>query len=325
MNNLTLDTKLKAQLAQVKLIMDENIKSGDALLNGSLDYLLATGGKMLRPILLLTGSKLGKKNKKREEELVKMAASIETIHLATLVHDDIIDQSELRRGNLSIQAKYGQAYAVYMGDYLLTKCFMMLTHLDLEKELAIRLGKVLSKICVGDIRQHQKKFDLDITPFQYIKIVAGKTCALISIALSSGAYHAGATKEHTKLLAKIGFKIGMIFQLVDDLLDYEGSQSIVGKDLQMDVYRGYYSMPIIFALKDSHYKDELKKILGHDMNQEALDRTYEIVYESGSVEKTKDLLNRYAEKTNALIDQLPTGETKDVLQQLLPYLLNRLY
>lgn len=156
MSNLELNEHLKAQLKTVNKIMSEHVKSGDALLNGSLDYVLATGGKMLRPILLLTGSKLGKKVKRKEDELIKMAAAVETIHLATLIHDDVIDQSDLRRGQPSIRAKYGESYAVYMGDYLLTKCFTMLTHLDLEKELAVRLAKVVSKICIGDIRQHQK-------------------------------------------------------------------------------------------------------------------------------------------------------------------------
>ena len=325
MSKLNIDSNLQSQLEEVKILMKENVKSGDELLNGSLDYLLATGGKMLRPILLLTGSKIGRKAKRKEDELIKMAAAIEIIHLATLVHDDVIDQSDYRRGHKSIQSKYGQSYAVYMGDYLLTKCFLMLTHLDLEKELAIRLAKVVSKICVGDIKQHQKKFDVNITPFQYIKIVAGKTCALIAIALSAGAYHAGASKEHTKILAKIGFKIGMIFQLVDDLLDYEGDADVVGKDLQMDVFRGYYSMPIIFALKDSKDSEELKSLLGESMSENDLDRAYEIIYQSGAINKTKEMVNKYADKANILIEQLPNGESKDLLRGLIPYLLDRVH
>jgi len=325
MSKLYIDSNLQAQLEEVKALMKENVKSGDDLLNGSLDYLLATGGKMLRPILLLAGSKIGRKAKRKEDELIKMAAAIEVIHLATLVHDDVIDQSDYRRGHKSIQSKYGQSYAVYMGDYLLTKCFLMLTHLDLEKELAIRLAKVVSKICIGDIKQHQKKFDVNITPFQYIKIVSGKTCALIAIALSSGAYHAGASKEHTKILAKIGFKIGMIFQLVDDLLDYEGDADVVGKDLQMDVFRGYYSMPIIFALKDSKDSEELKSLLGESMSENDLERAYEIIHHSGAINKTKEMVNKYADKANILIEQLPNGESKDLLRGLIPYLLERVH
>jgi heptaprenyl diphosphate synthase len=269
---------------------------------------------------------MGKKFKKKEDELIKLAAAIETIHLATLVHDDIIDQSELRRGQPSIQAKYGQSYAVYMGDYLLTKCFLMLTHLDLDKELAIRLAKIVSKICVGDIKQHQKKYDVSITPYQYIKIVAGKTCALIAIALSSGAYHTGTSKEHVKTLGKIGFKIGMIFQLVDDLLDYEGDSSVVGKDLQMDIYRGYYSMPIIFALQEGEpYSRELKAILNDQMSSEDLDKVYDLIRKSGSIEKTKHLIEKYYNKTNLLIDALPNGDVKEFLRNLLPYLVSRVH
>lgn len=323
MSKLKIDSNLEKQLQAVKVIMDEHTKSGDELLNGTLDYLLATGGKMLRPILLLTGSKLGRKSKRKEDELIKMAAAIEVIHLATLVHDDVIDQSEYRRGQKSIQSKYGQAYAVYMGDFLLSKCFLMLTHLNLEKELAIKLAKVVTKICVGDIKQHRHRYDVSISPMKYIKIVGGKTCALMAIALSAGAYHSGASQEQTKRLAKIGFKIGMIFQLVDDLLDYEGDAEKVGKDLKMDVYRGYYSMPIIFALKHARASEELKALLGESMRDEDLERAYEIVSASGAIRKTKEMVHKYADQANKHIDELADGETKTLLKELIPYLLDR--
>ena len=113
------DTKIENQLQQVKLNMIKQTKSGDTYLDGSLDYLLASGGKMLRPLLLLMGSRMGRISAKKEEDLINMATAIETIHLATLVHDDIIDQASMRRGQLSIQTKYGASYAAIVGDYLL--------------------------------------------------------------------------------------------------------------------------------------------------------------------------------------------------------------
>lgn len=318
------DEKLQEQLEAVKKRMKKHTASGDAYLNGSLDYLMATGGKMLRPMLLLIGSHAGRLTVRREDGLIKLATAIEIIHLATLIHDDIIDQSNLRRGRLSIQAKYGQSYAVYMGDYLLSQCFLLLTHLELEKEQAIDLAKVVTRICVGDMKQHQNRYNLDMTPMKYIRMVSGKTAALISVALSAGAYFSKAKDNDVKLLGRIGYELGMAFQLMDDLLDFEGEEAVVGKDLRVDVLRGYYSMPIIFSLQeDSDNSKELRKLLTDDMSQEDLDKAMSLVRESGGLKMTKDLAMRYNDRAMALVEQLPKGYTKEQLEKLVPYLLHR--
>ena len=319
------DTSMLLQLEKIKEKMMSQTASGDVYLNGSLDYLMTTGGKMLRPLLLMVGSRMGKKHLKFEDELIKLAAAVETIHLATLIHDDIIDQSQMRRGKESIQGKYGQSYAVYMGDYLLSQCFLMLTHLDLEKDQAINLAKVVTKICIGDMKQNQMRYNVDLSPYQYIKMVSGKTAALISIALSSGAHYAKAKESHVKLLGRIGYELGMAFQLVDDLLDYEGDMAIVGKEVQVDIGRGYYSMPIIYALQgEEAHVTGLKSRLTKDVTEEDLAYIFDIVTESGALAKTKELAMRYNERAMALVGQLPSGETRSILEALIPSLLTRL-
>lgn len=323
-NNLK-DEVLLLQLEKVKEKMKSQTASGDAYLNGSLDYLMTAGGKMLRPLLLMVGSQLGRKHLKLEEELIKLATAVETIHLATLIHDDIIDQSTMRRGKESIQSKYGQSYAVYMGDYLLSQCFLMLTHLDLEKDQAISLAKVVTRICVGDMKQNQMRYQLDISPYQYIKMVSGKTAALISIALSSGAHYAKAKEAHVKLLGRIGYEMGMAFQLVDDLLDYEGDIASVGKEVQVDVGRGYYSMPIIYALQGEEAQvARLKSLLTESISEEDLEEIFAIVRASGGIAKTRDLAIRYNERAMGLVAQLPEGATKETLTSLIPSLLTRI-
>ncbi len=319
------DPLILAQLEQVKLNMQKQTRSGDRYLNGSLDYLFTTGGKMLRPLLLLLGSRMGKVSAKKEEELINMATAIETIHLATLVHDDIIDQAKTRRGKASVQAKYGAPYAVYMGDYLLSQCFLMLTHLDLKKDLAIRLAKVVTQICVGDMKQHHKRYDISITPFEYIKIVSGKTAALISTALSSGAYYAKAKDEHVKILGRIGYEVGMTFQILDDLLDYTGDPEVVGKELQSDIIRGYYSMPVILALQsEAKYSEPLASLLKQDLTQNELQEIMKIIHASGAIEVTRNLALRYNSRAEELINRLPDGDTKSMLKELLPQLINRI-
>jgi heptaprenyl diphosphate synthase len=319
------DEKLIEQLNLVKSTMQTQTKSGDAYLNGSLDYLMVTGGKMLRPAFLLTGSRFGKNSHRLEDDLIKLATAIETIHLATLIHDDIIDEAAMRRGRPSIQGKYGQSYAVYMGDYLLSQCFLMLTHLEIDKDLAIQLAKVVTRICVGDMKQHQLRYNLDITPYQYIKMVSGKTAVLFSIALSSGAYHSKANDEVVKTLGRLGYEIGMSFQLVDDLLDYLGEAAVVGKELQVDVGRGYYSMPIIYALQEAtNGSRRLRFLLENEMDHSELEEVFDIVKSSGAIEKTHLLAKRYNDRALALVEQLPSGKHRTMLKNMIAPLLSRL-
>lgn len=322
LKQLIQDEKINQQLKQVVTNMEQQTKSGDQILNGSLDYLFTTGGKMLRPTLLLIGSRIGRVTPKHEQTLIDLATAIEMLHLATLVHDDIIDDAKLRRGQPSIQAKYGPAYAVYMGDYLLSQCFLMLTHLNLSKDHAVQLARVVSHICVGDMKQHQKRYDLTITPYQYIKIVTGKTAALIATALSSGAFFAKAKEEHIKLLAKIGLKIGMTFQIVDDLLDFVGDSDVIGKELRADIARGYYSMPVILALQ-TEVGDQLRGLLSRDMTDQALEEAFRLIRHSGALDSTRSLAIRYNDKAINLIETLPDGDTKSLLKEMIPTLLNR--
>lgn len=325
MNTKNTETTFMLQLEKVKENMKSQTASGDAILDGSLDYLMATGGKMLRPTFLLIGSRLGKAYVEREAEIIKLATAIETIHLATLIHDDIIDEATMRRGKPSIQGRYGQSYAVYMGDYLLSQCFLMLTNLNLEKSLAITLAKVVTRICLGDMKQNQLRYDVRITPYKYIKMVSGKTAALFSVAMSSGAFHADADEKDVKILSRIGYEIGMAFQLVDDLLDFEGDITTVGKEVQVDVRRGYYSMPIIFALQsDSQYSERLKSLLGQDLEDDNIKEIFEIVKQSGGIEQTKSLANRYNTRAMDLLNKLPLSETRTMLENTIPPLLNRI-
>ncbi len=312
------------KLNTIKKQMEELTKSGDLVLDGSLNYLFATGGKMVRPSLMLIGSMFSKKSKKNQDIIIDVATAIEAIHLATLVHDDVIDQSDMRRNQLSVQAKYGQSYAVYMGDYLLSQCFLMLSHLDLDKEVFTRIAKCVNQICLGDMKQHQMKFDLNITLDMYLRMVSKKTAALISLSLAAGSYLSKASDETSKLLGKIGYEIGMIFQLVDDLLDYEGDKNVVGKDVQMDVIKGYYSSPIIFALQsDTEYASQLRVILSKELTEEDFEEIYKIVIATESIKKTRELVQRYYKRVQDLIVKLPNGKGKDYLNELIPKLVNR--
>jgi len=135
-----------------------------------------------------------------------------------------------------------------MEDFLLSQSFLMIANLNVNKEVGIRLAKAISQICIGEMKQHKWRYNTAITPMSYLRIASGKTAALFSISLSSGALHGKADKSTVHLLGRIGYYLGMAFQLIDDLLDYVGDEQVVGKDLRADLVKGFYSLPVIYAL-----------------------------------------------------------------------------
>lgn len=320
------DEILNRQLSVVTNNMRADLKSGNHYLNESLDYLLLSGGKMLRPILLLIGSRFGKHYSKKETELIDLATSIETLHIATLLHDDVIDEAKMRRGQESIQSKYSKEYAIYMGDYLLSKCFLLLTQLQIPKELGIKLAKVVTRICMGEISQNSNRFNTSVTAMGYLRIISGKTAALFAISLSAGSYITNTTEEITKRLAQAGYQLGMAFQIVDDLLDFIGNEKDVGKDLRSDILQGYYCMPVIFALRDeSLQQNEIQTLFSSGIDRNNIDYVIALIQKSGAIEKTLDLAKRYHSRAIKIINKLPENSGKELLLSLIPKLMERIY
>jgi len=307
-------------LSEVEQRIVENLKKGNEFLNGSVDYLFSSRGKMLRPLLLLIGSEAGKKRDRGE--ILNLAAAIETLHVATLIHDDVIDESEMRRGIQSIQSKYSKDYAVYMGDFLLSRAFLILSELDIPRELTLSLAKAVSRICTGEIRQYSNRYNLNITPMEYLKIVSGKTAALFSMGLSSGAYICDADEEVVRKLGHIGYRLGLAFQLQDDLLDYMGDKELVGKEVRVDLLRGYYGLPVIHSLNGPCGK-EIRDLLSDGVEEEDIDRVISLIIEGGSIEFTRDLVLRYRDKTGDMIKGLPDSPAKTLLYELLPRFFSR--
>jgi heptaprenyl diphosphate synthase len=314
--------EIKSLLTEVEKRIVDNLKKGNDFMKSSVDYQFSSSGKMLRPLLLLMGSEAG--NKKDKSEIINLAAAIETLHVATLIHDDIIDESEMRRGIQSIQSKYSKDYAVYMGDYLLSRSFLILTELDIPKVLGINLAKAVSRICTGEMRQYSNRFNIDISPMEYLKIVSGKTAALFSMGLSAGAYMCDADEAVVKKLSHIGYRLGLAFQLQDDLLDYTGDDSVVGKELKVDLLRGYYDLPVIHALNGKH-GEEIRDLLKDGIAEEDLDRVIELIIDSGSIDFTKNLIIRYREKTEKMILSLPDSPAKSLLIEFIPRFFSRIH
>jgi len=314
---------IQRELEQVMEIISKSNKSSEAYLNKSLDYLTLAGGKMVRPAFVMLGSQFASGENVNKDKLVHLAASIETLHMATLVHDDIIDESKMRRGQESIQSKYGKPYAVYMGDYLFTQCFLMLVDYDFEAENIKRVAEAMKRVCIGEMMQYQRRYKLDKSTKNYLKVVSGKTAALIAISLGVGAHEAGASEDVAKLLGRVGYNIGMAFQIIDDLLDYNGDHKAFGKDTKADILKGYYTLPIIRTLGKTECKGVESILSQTDLSESDVDALIELTKRSGALKETEDLAQKYTQRALKYTSQLPECEAKSILKEIIPVLLRR--
>lgn len=312
--------ELHKELEAVLYIMKENTKCKDKKIENSILDLINSGGKMLRPAFTLISSRFGEYNEERARAL---AAVIEMMHMATLVHDDVIDDSKLRRGQETIQSKYGKDYAVYIGDFLFCVCFKILASNSSLQSIKVD-SKSMSRICLGEVEQLNTRFKTQVSVKDYLSRISGKTAELFSLSLYIGAAEAGCSEKVNRLLWNIGHNIGMAFQIIDDVLDYTSTKSYIGKPAASDIKQGIFTIPIIYALlKD---KGNLKDIISKDdYSDYDIANIISLVNELGGIEKSRELAKKYTDKAYKLINKLPENEYRIVLKEVCETLLNRDY
>lgn len=312
--------ELKSELNDVLSLMKKNVKCKDKKIENSIVELIESGGKLLRPAFVLIGSKFGDGDK---EKSVPTAAVIEMLHMATLVHDDVIDDSKLRRGKETIQSKYGKDYAVYIGDYLFCVCFKILA--SNESLNAIKMdSKAMSKICMGEVNQLNARFSMKLSVKDYLSRISGKTAELFSLSLYLGAAECNAEDKVARELAKIGHNLGMAFQIMDDILDYEGSDESIKKSAANDLKQGIYTIPLIYAYKNNK-KDFNKHLNKEFYSDEEVKKIIYLVKKNNGIEMAKDLAKKYMEKCFNGIEKLPDSEYKNILKEISNWLLLRTY
>ena len=208
-------------------------------------YLITAGGKRLRPALVLLAGRSGPKRKPRQKALVELAAAVELIHTATLIHDDIIDGSILRRKQPTFHHRFGTERAVLMGDYLYATAFAAMAELD-DSHVISYVAEVCQQMSRGEFLEVESRFNVQTTEAQYLQIVRDKTASLIAASCYLGAYVAGAKPQTLERLTQFGWNFGMAFQIMDDCLDLIGQERLVGKTLRSDLDKGSLSLPVIY-------------------------------------------------------------------------------
>ncbi len=313
--------KLLSELIEVKTIMKNTIGHPDSFVRDPIFQMIEAGGKMLRPSLLILSSKFGKFD---SERVLPIAAAVELLHTATLIHDDIVDNSQLRRGVETIQSKFGKDAAVYSGDYMIARSFMLINE-QYDKNMIQNLSKKISQICAGELKQYRFRYNPNISIYEYIKIVSAKTAALFSLSMYMGAYLGGLDEKKIRLFGLTGLRIGIAYQIIDDCLDYSGTDATILKSSHNDLKQGFYTLPLICALKNDK-SDSLKSLLEtSNFNDEDICKIYNLVIEKKGIRDAKKMARRYTEKAYDALERLPKCESRNILSDILDSLLERQY
>lgn len=320
MNLLKHYPKINEEMNLIEKKLYESTRSRHPVIEETVKELLEAGGKRLRPLLLLLSAQIGQYD---SEKVISLAAAVEILHMATLVHDDIIDEAFLRRGTPTVQSKWGKDIAVFTGDYLLCKAFLLVPD-DYDNKGLIKLTRSMKMICEGEIQQYSSRYSTDVTILGYLKRIAAKTAALFSLSCYIGASQANCSRKIVNALAKYGMSMGMAFQMTDDLLDFTGKMDETGKPVNHDFTQGIYTLPIIYTLHNKRFGSRIKELLAKEQHSEDDNKEItRLVLQSGGVDYTKKLAGRYLKRAKRSLDIVPPGRSKEIMSSILDLLINR--
>lgn len=303
--------RLIQELSEVEATLIRAVNSRQPVLKRAAEQLVLAGGKRLRPALTLLGATFGSK---RDPAANKIAAAIELLHMATLVHDDIIDNSPLRRGQATVQTTYGNEVAVFTGDWLLTKALLLLAETN-DQDRMRDLATAMIHICEAEVSQFAGR-NQQLSILDYLRRIHGKTAALFALSIVSGVQQTATEKATIRALGKYGIFFGMAFQIYDDLLDYTAPMAELGKPVGADVQSGIYTLPLLFALEDQQIKTHLESLLVAPCDQQTAASVVTLVAQTSALTRCQDLVARYAEKALQAIAGLPETDAKAELVAL---------
>ncbi len=300
----------------------KQLSSDVVLINQMGHYIVNNGGKRLRPMLMLLSAKaLGR----IDSNHLLLAAVIEFIHTATLLHDDVVDESDLRRGKQSANAVWGNAATVLVGDYLYSSAFEMMVSTNIMRVMEI-LSKTTTAIAEGEVLQLLNCNNPETTEDNYLEVISRKTAILFSAATRLAAVVSKTNIDTEESLAKYGLHLGIAFQLIDDALDYKANQEELGKNLGDDLAEGKPTLPLIYAIQNSN-SNEAEIIINSIKNgdRDAFNAVYAIVKSSKAIEYTEERANEEAQKAINALDSIPESEYKQALLALAKFSVQRNY
>lgn len=317
-----LSRDIQKELDAVEEELNEFTKSPNKIVSEISSYLFKNAGKRIRPALLILCSKLCGYS---GDEHITMSSLVETIHTASLLHDDIIDNSNTRRGQESVHTKWGPNITVLLGDYLYIKTISNSLK-SRHRQIVQILTDVSSKMIGGELNEYYVSWNLDIDEHNYLDIINEKTASLFSASCQIGGILGNAQDKEEKILADFGTNLGMTFQIIDDLLDYSGDKKTMGKPVLSDLREGRITLPLIYTLQNDGKKnrsrilDLLKK---KELDKSSLEEILHTVQSNGALDYTYRKAEEFSIYSKELLKQLPPSVHRDALSLFPDYILYR--
>ncbi len=314
--NIEKITKLTTQdMMAVNIAILEQLHSDVTLINQLGYYIISSGGKRIRPIIaLLAARALNYTGHKH----VTIAALIELIHTATLLHDDVVDKSEMRRGHATANSIFGNSASILVGDFIYTRAFQMMTTLESMRVLAL-ISNAVNVIAEGEVLQLMNVHNPDITEASYMQIIYRKTARLFEVAVQSSAILSNANQEEEKALQDYGRHLGIAFQLTDDLLDYStSSSSILGKNTGHDLNEGKATLPLLHAMQNGNKKQRsiIRDVISKGNKKHLMEHVLKTIQECASLQYTNHRAEEEAKKAIIALQILPQSSYRDALERL---------
>ena len=318
-----LSTLLAEDLAAVDALIHQHMTSPVGVIPNLTAHLIDAGGKRIRPLITLAAARLLGRGGDRVREL---AAAVEFIHTATLLHDDVVDESSMRRGKRSANVVWGNASSVLVGDFLFARSFNLMVETGDIMVLDI-LARAASVIAEGEVMQLAAANDAETTRERYMEIVAAKTAALFAAAAKSGAVAAGRPGAEATALETYGRELGLAFQLVDDALDYGGLADEMGKNIGDDFREGKVTLPVVFAREAGNESERAfwRRVMGIERTDDDFSRAVMLMRKHNAIEQTLDAARGHAAQAQAALAELPSNAYRDALAELPDFVVDRAY
>lgn len=303
---------LAEELAAFEKCLNEEFK-GDSFIEAAAHDLIARGGKRLRPAMTIAAAHLGQY---KRDSVFPTALAIEAIHTATLLHDDVIDHADIRRGDKTLHTRHGNHIAIYTGDFLLARGLKQIARSGLQVREMARIAEAVEQICAGEVSQYLGRNKLPGYR-RYLRQILSKTGVLFAASASAGGYCGAVPDSLIRRLWHLGMRFGAAFQIRDDLIDLDEKKHIAGKPTGHDLMEGIITLPVLFAAADADFRTILETFLQGERKKEQVRELIKLSRQLGALDKTRRVLDRQIEHCHSLINELPDKEGRDMLVNIL--------
>lgn len=310
--------ELRGDIGYVEKGIAEAVQCDVAELESSSQHLLQAGGKRLRPALALLCGRFGQP---KNDALYRLAISLELIHMATLVHDDVIDDSDTRRGQPTVKAKWDNRVAMYTGDFILAKALEQVTTLSNPK-IHQQFSRALVEMSIGEIEQLRDLHSWDQTFRNYLRRIKRKTALLIAVSCQLGALSSEVGMKDAHHLYRYGYNLGMAFQITDDILDYTGDAKKMGKPAGSDLLQGNITLPALYTYNHPEHGEKLRQML-EERDGIADEEIIQYITNHGGIQFSREITMKYLNKSRKALEQLPAIRTRNTLYNITQFIEKR--